>query len=269
VGMKTRSLRILITDAKQLSALGAIHSLGRAGHTVIAAYRKGLERPASLWSRYCSGSLCYPDPWYNHFEFRDWLRHQTNRGEFDAVLPVTEASVVGVASVRRECPKDCLLVLPSDSALEYTLSKFRATQMGVTLILTLDSLSPFAEGDDVPRQRHRPFVRLAQQRPGAFKALTLTQRPQGENRLPSSCTPAHPRPFQALAHQGFTRGFHDPRANRQVLRSQGCIAHPVAMLTKIGQRFMDSLPTRVARPQATQRSHHGLDSFRRIAQYLA
>src|SRR4029453_14873936 len=31
--------------------------------------------------------------------------------------------------------------------------------MGVTLILTLDSLSPFAEGDDVPRQRHRPFVR--------------------------------------------------------------------------------------------------------------
>ena len=141
--------------------------------------------------------------------------------------------------------------------------------LGVTLILTLDSLSPFAEGDDVPRQRHRPFVRLAQQRPGAFKALTLTQRPQGENRLPSSCTPAHPRPLQALAHQGFTRGFHDPRANRQVLRSQGCLAHPVAMLTKIGQRFMDSLPTRVARPQATQRSHHGLDSFRCIAQYLA
>jgi hypothetical protein len=30
--------------------------------------------------------------------------------------------------------------------------------LGVTLILTLDSLSPFAEGDDVPRQRHRPFV---------------------------------------------------------------------------------------------------------------
>ena len=125
--------------------------------------------------------------------------------------------------------------------------------MGVTLILTLDSLSPFAEGNDVPRQRHRPFVGLAQQRPGASKALTLTQRPQGENRLPPSCTPAHPRPFQALAHQGFTRGFHDPRANRQVLRSQGRIAHPVAMLTKIGQRFMDSLPTRVARPQATQR----------------
>jgi hypothetical protein len=67
----------------------------------------------------------------------------------------------------------------------------------------------------------------------------------------------------------LTRGFHDPRAHRQVLRSQGRIAHPVAMLTKIGQRFMESLPTRVARPQATQRSHHGLDSLRRIAPYLA
>lgn len=33
-------------------------------------------------------------------------------------------------------------------------------QLGVTLILTLDSLSAFAEGNDFLRQRYRPFVRF-------------------------------------------------------------------------------------------------------------
>jgi hypothetical protein len=92
--MKGRSLRILITDAEQLFGLGAIRSLGRTGHTVIAAYRKGLGRAVSLSSRYCLGSLCYPDPWCNHFELRDWLRHQTDRGEFHAVLAITATCFV-------------------------------------------------------------------------------------------------------------------------------------------------------------------------------
>jgi NAD(P)-dependent dehydrogenase (short-subunit alcohol dehydrogenase family) len=94
VGMKGRSLRILITDAERLFGLRAIRSLGRAGYTVIAAYRKSPERAVSLSSRYCAGSLCYPDPWCNHFELRDWLRHQTNRGEFYAVLAITATCFV-------------------------------------------------------------------------------------------------------------------------------------------------------------------------------
>ena len=66
------------------------------------------------------------------------------------------------------------------------------TKMGVTLILTIDSLSTFAEGNDFPRQRHRPFIRLAEQRPGAFKPLTLTQRAKRQNRLSARHPPAHP-----------------------------------------------------------------------------
>ena len=48
-------MRIFVTDAQELASLGAIRSLGRAGHTVIAGFPYGLSRPASTYSHYCSG----------------------------------------------------------------------------------------------------------------------------------------------------------------------------------------------------------------------
>jgi predicted ATP-grasp superfamily ATP-dependent carboligase len=133
MGLKGKPFRILVTDAQELAGLGAVRSLGRAGYTAIAAYPEGLERPASVWSRYCSGELRYPDSWRYQFEFRDWLRDRANNGAFDAVLPISEASVFGVASVRKDLPGEILPILPSDSALEFTLSKFLSTRMVLSL----------------------------------------------------------------------------------------------------------------------------------------
>ena len=128
-----KALRILVTDAHKLAGFGAVRSLGRAGHHVIAGYPHGEEQPVGAWSRYWSGESCYPSPRLHHFEFRDWLLDQASRGTFDGILPVVESSVVGVASVRRQLPSDFLVILPSDSALEYTLSKYRSTQKALSL----------------------------------------------------------------------------------------------------------------------------------------
>jgi protein-tyrosine-phosphatase/predicted ATP-grasp superfamily ATP-dependent carboligase len=128
-----KSLRILVTDAHKLAGLGAVRSLGRAGHHVIAGYSDGDEKPAGAWSRYWSSESCYPSPRLHHFEFRDWLVDKARRGLFDGILPVVESSIVGVASVRRQLPGDFLTILPSDSALEYTLSKYRSTQKALSL----------------------------------------------------------------------------------------------------------------------------------------
>lgn len=128
-----KSLRILVTDAHKLAGLGAVRSLGRAGHHVIAGYPQDVDRPAGAWSRYWSSELCYPSPRLYHFEFRDWLLNQAKQGTFDAILPVAESSIVGVASVRRELSGGLLTMLPSDSALEYTLSKFRSTRKALSL----------------------------------------------------------------------------------------------------------------------------------------
>jgi protein-tyrosine-phosphatase len=51
----------------------------------------------------------------------------------DAILPVTEASIVGVAAIRKELPSEVLAIAPSDGALEYTLSKFHATRLALAL----------------------------------------------------------------------------------------------------------------------------------------
>src|SRR5215467_1371603 len=100
----------------------------------------------------------------------------------------------------------------------HTKEVLTSKDLGVTLILTLDPSSAFGEGNDFPRQCHRPFIHLAQARPSAVKALTLTQRATCQNGLPASRPPAHPRTLQALAAERFTRCFHHARANRQVLR---------------------------------------------------
>jgi protein-tyrosine-phosphatase len=77
--------------------------------------------------------MCYPSPRLENFAFREWLRDQAKGGSFDAVWPVAESAIVGVASVRDQLPQDLLLVLPSDAALTYTLSKFRSTQAALSL----------------------------------------------------------------------------------------------------------------------------------------
>jgi protein-tyrosine-phosphatase/predicted ATP-grasp superfamily ATP-dependent carboligase len=128
-----KGLSILVTDADNLPGLGAIRSLGRAGYRVIAGYPTGNDRPAGAWSRYWRAELCYPSPRLKHFEFREWLQDQARRGTFDVILPVAESSVVAVASVRNQLPDGFLAIVPSDSALLYTLSKFRSTQEALML----------------------------------------------------------------------------------------------------------------------------------------
>lgn len=126
-------LRILVTDAHELAGLGAIRSLGQAGHTVVAAYPQDQKQPACVWSRFCSDKINYPNPWSFQVEFGDWIREQGNRGAFDAVLPITEASIAGVASVRKKLPDQFLPIMPSDSVLKFTLSRYFSTQMALSI----------------------------------------------------------------------------------------------------------------------------------------
>ena len=118
---------ILVTDAHALAGLGAIRSLGRAGYRVIAGHPDMRRAPPAVSSRYCAGAVRYPDPWMCQFTFREWLVAQCSLGVFDTILPVSEAAVSATAAVRSDLPPHALAMLPSDSALAYSLSKYRAT----------------------------------------------------------------------------------------------------------------------------------------------
>lgn len=146
-----RPLRILVTDTHRLAGLGAVRSLGRAGHIVVAAHPPDTSRSPTIWSRYCSDHVCHPDSRQSLFEFMDWLRGQARRGTFDAVLPITEPSIVGVASIRKELPREMLLILPSDKALEYTLSKFHSTRMALSLGIACPTTVFVSDGSEGER----------------------------------------------------------------------------------------------------------------------
>lgn len=121
-------LRVLVTDAQELAALGALRSLGRAGHRVTIAAPKEAGVPASRASRHVAAALCSPDPWADQPASRAWLRQQVEGGGFDAVLPISEASLVAAAAVRATSAAPVRWLMPGDAALRYSLSKYRTTQ---------------------------------------------------------------------------------------------------------------------------------------------
>ena len=123
-------MRILVTDAHELAGLGAVRSLGKAGHRVIAGYPSRLPPPASTYSRYCDTRRAYPDPWVSQPAFCQWLI--ANAPDVDLVLPISEAALVAAVSCRSQLPAQAL-VAPATAALEYTLSKCRATAKALAL----------------------------------------------------------------------------------------------------------------------------------------
>jgi protein-tyrosine-phosphatase/predicted ATP-grasp superfamily ATP-dependent carboligase len=123
-------MRILVTDAHELAGLGAIRSLGRAGHRVIAGYPSKLQRPASAYSRYCDTRRTYPDPWLSQPDFCRWLI--ANAPDVDLIMPISEAALLAAVSCRSQLPSEAL-VAPSTAALQYTLSKRRATAKALAL----------------------------------------------------------------------------------------------------------------------------------------
>ena len=123
-----KSLRILVTDADKLAGLGAIRSLGSAGHTVTSSFPECVSPPACLWSRHCRETVTSPDSWREFYQYRDWLDGQIHSGKFDVIFPIAEAAILAASFLRKNCPKDVQLILPSDLALKCTLSKYYSTK---------------------------------------------------------------------------------------------------------------------------------------------
>ncbi|MBU0458747.1 ATP-grasp domain-containing protein, partial [Patescibacteria group bacterium] len=130
-----KPLRILVTDVQELAGLGAVRSLGRAGHIVTAVHTSGFH-PAAINSRWCKNSMGYPDPWKFHMQFREWLINELETGKYDAVLPTAEAAIFAVKEIRDQFPQDIIKILPNDEHLKLTLSKFHANKTAKNAGLT-------------------------------------------------------------------------------------------------------------------------------------
>lgn len=90
--------RVLVTDGEQRAALAITRSLGRAGYAVTVG-ANGLRSLAGA-SRHCVERVVLPDPLAAPSDHATRIVDVARQGSMDAVIPVTEASLLALLPVR-------------------------------------------------------------------------------------------------------------------------------------------------------------------------
>lgn len=135
---------VLVTDAERGSAVAFIRSLARAGHVVIAGDAASIS--PGRWSRSTSASFRYPDPYRDADGAGRAILEQIVEHGVDVVLPVTDATVRVVDSLRDRLPPSCRVGIPPAEASAAAADKDRtlrlAMELGVPVPATVVVESP-------------------------------------------------------------------------------------------------------------------------------
>lgn len=124
-------MRILVTDGESRAALAITRSLGRAGHHVMVGERRRTSLAGS--SRFCAGSIVYPDPAKDEARFVDELVAVTKAERIEALIPVTDITTLSVTAQRaRFAPHT---VIPGASAKAAHEAADKATLMKTAMRL--------------------------------------------------------------------------------------------------------------------------------------
>jgi predicted ATP-grasp superfamily ATP-dependent carboligase len=114
-------MRILVTDGNTRSALAAVRSLGRAGHTVFVA--AAAQPSLAGVSRYTAGLDEYPDPNHEAAAFMPALADIVRRRDIDVLLPMTEITTLLVTGEQQALPASCRLPFPAVEVVDRASDK--------------------------------------------------------------------------------------------------------------------------------------------------
>ncbi len=104
--------RVLVLDGGVgWGALATVRSLGAAGYRAYLGFPAGLA-PRNAVSRYCAGSVSYPDPAFEPSDFQEWLL--STASDFGAVLPVKEPTLLATAAIKDRLTEGGTLVPIAD-----------------------------------------------------------------------------------------------------------------------------------------------------------
>ena len=127
-----KAARVLVTDAGRTSALAVIRSLGRAGHTVIAA--DSTEHPTGARSRYAASHAWYPSPFEAGVDSTAAaIAALAAEHRVDAVLPVTDDVIVPLDRHRDLLPDGCTPIMAGRAQLDAAGSKVTSTRLARSL----------------------------------------------------------------------------------------------------------------------------------------
>lgn len=83
-----------MTDGNERSALAVVRSLGRAGHVVAVAAKRGASLSAA--SRWCRREFVLPDPLGHEEAFADAVAATVKAEGFELVIPITDAAMLAL-----------------------------------------------------------------------------------------------------------------------------------------------------------------------------
>jgi predicted ATP-grasp superfamily ATP-dependent carboligase len=93
---------ILVSDGEQRSALAAVRSFGRAGHTVHVLSRRG--RSLAGASRRCTADWSTPDPLSAPDAYAQRAAEIIRAQRIDTLIPIAESSLLATAPLRTQMP---------------------------------------------------------------------------------------------------------------------------------------------------------------------
>lgn len=122
--------RVLVLDADMAPALAIARSLHRYGLIVDVA--SAVDHPIAAYSNAVNTSFRHPDPLVNEPGFIDWLADRIADTAYALVIPVTERTVIPMASHRARFAATTL-ALAADTALAAALDKSRTLELARAL----------------------------------------------------------------------------------------------------------------------------------------
>jgi predicted ATP-grasp superfamily ATP-dependent carboligase len=124
--------RILVLDGHSAAALSVTRSAGRAGHWVAVGSNQGLFAAAKL-SRFCSVSLDYPVSTSDPDSFVNSILEFVRSQSIDLLIPVTDWTLGPLSAQRARFEGMCRIVMPSESAIEFSSDKHRTVQLAESI----------------------------------------------------------------------------------------------------------------------------------------
>ena len=92
--------KVLVLDAQMRNSLAIIRSLGKKGFKVDAGEETRFA--TGFFSRYCAGHIVYPSPAKHPDEFTAYVLDVVKSGNYDAIFPVTDATVIPIVKQKAE-----------------------------------------------------------------------------------------------------------------------------------------------------------------------
>jgi predicted ATP-grasp superfamily ATP-dependent carboligase len=132
-----KSMRVLVTDSDNRSALAATRSLGARGHFVLTAGTS--PRSLAAVSRFSSGFAPYPAPSTDPDGFVAAVAAMAREHRIDVVLPMTDITTLLLTQQRDKLPEGCRLPFPSQDIVALAANKAHVMRLAEKLGVPIPS----------------------------------------------------------------------------------------------------------------------------------